>query len=232
MRDANPRLRVAEIFTSVQGEGTWLGVPSIFVRISGCNLRCQWCDTPYASWHPEGLILELSAIIDQLNLNPVRHIVITGGEPMMFDAIEPLAQALSAAGKVITIETAGTVARNLPCHLMSISPKLQNSIPDDPKWSDRHRDLMNDRTPLAQLLQTYPYQLKFVVTSLEDLAEIDTLLADLPPLEPERIFLMAEGTRAEELHARERTLIEACLSRGWRLAPRYHIDLFGNTKGT
>jgi 7-carboxy-7-deazaguanine synthase len=232
MREANSRLRIAEIFTSVQGEGTWLGVPSIFVRVSGCNLRCQWCDTPYASWHPEGPILELSAIIEQLTVNPVRHVVITGGEPMMFDAIEPLTKALFAAGKVITIETAGTVVRDLPCHLMSISPKLQNSIPDDPNWSNRHRDLMNDRTALAHLLQAYPYQLKFVITSLDDLAEIDSLLANLPTLEPERIFLMAEGTRADELHARERTLIEACLDRGWRLAPRYHIDLFGNTKGT
>jgi 7-carboxy-7-deazaguanine synthase len=232
MPDAEPQLRIAEIFTSVQGEGSWIGTPSIFVRISGCNLRCQWCDTPYASWHPEGTFRRVSDIVAELTDSPVRHVVITGGEPMLFEGTELLAQGLRIAGKTITIETAGTIMRNLACDLMSISPKLENSIPLDPTWTERHKSVMNDRTALAELIQAYPYQLKFVVESTKDLAEIENLLVGLPTVQSDRVFLMAEGAEAAKLHARERQLVDACIARGWRLAPRYHIDLFGNTKGT
>ena len=225
-------LRISEIFASVQGEGSWLGVPSVFVRVSGCNLRCQWCDTPYASWTPEGPVLPVTDVLEQVAQWSIRHVVVTGGEPMMFDAIEELTDGLRAAGKAVTIETAGTVMRAVACDLMSISPKLANSIPDDPVWSERHRMTMQNRQPLAELLTHYEYQLKFVVTSASDIQEIEALLGDLPPVEPERVFLMAEGTSADALHARERSLVDACIVRGWRLAPRYHIDLFGNRRGT
>lgn len=122
-------LRIAEIFTSLQGEGLWLGTPSTFVRISGCNLRCTWCDTPYASWNPEGSVRSVDEITNDVAGRNVAHIVLTGGEPMLFDPVEELASALRERGHTITIETAGTVFRELPCDLMSISPKLSNSTP-------------------------------------------------------------------------------------------------------
>jgi len=227
-------LRIAEIFTSVQGEGIWSGIPSIFVRVSGCNLRCQWCDTPYASWKPEGPTLSLYEIMERVTSDQVRHVVLTGGEPMLFDAIVPLAEALRAAGKVITIETAGTVDRALPCDLMSISPKLANSTPTDPTWSARHEATRHRPDVVRSLLQAYNYQLKFVVNPEggDDLAEIDALLAEIGPVDAERVLLMPEGTDSETLHRRGRALVPVCLERNWRLAPRLHIDLFGNTKGT
>ncbi|WP_436440803.1 radical SAM protein, partial [Enterococcus faecium] len=80
-----PTLRISEIFASVQGEGIWVGIPSVFVRVSGCNLRCVWCDTPYASWNPEGPILELEDILTQIETYKIDHVVLTGGEPMLFD---------------------------------------------------------------------------------------------------------------------------------------------------
>ena len=122
-------MRIAEIFRSIQGEGCLTGTESAFVRTSGCNLRCSYCDTPYASWTPEGEDLsvdEIAARVDQLDRN---HVVLTGGEPMLFAELIPLAARLRRSGRHITIETAGTLYLPLECDLMSISPKLSNSTP-------------------------------------------------------------------------------------------------------
>lgn len=225
------KLRIAETFASVQGEGTWLGVPSYFIRVSGCNLRCVWCDTPYASWAPEGPVREVESVASEAIAANIRHVVVTGGEPMLFDGVAQLCSILKAAGRIVTIETAGTVFREVACDLMSISPKLRNSRPDGP-WRASHEERRTNLDPLNQLLQGYTCQLKFVAEKPEDLREADELLAKLPSVEPERIFVMAEGRDAAVLHARERELMEPCLQRGWRLAPRYQIDLFGDLRGT
>ncbi|MCU0721251.1 MAG: 7-carboxy-7-deazaguanine synthase QueE, partial [Pirellula sp.] len=102
-------IRVSEIFHSVQGEGKLTGTPSVFVRTSGCNLRCWFCDTRYASWEPEGDQWSVPQIIDQVSKFPSKHVVLTGGEPMIFAEICELTAELRALGKHITIETAGTV---------------------------------------------------------------------------------------------------------------------------
>ncbi|MCC7229533.1 MAG: 7-carboxy-7-deazaguanine synthase QueE [Fimbriimonadaceae bacterium] len=229
------KLRIAEIFTSVQGEGQWVGIPSVFVRVSGCNLRCVWCDTPYASWNPEGPTLTVSDILREVARFPARYVVLTGGEPMLFEPIVELAKALHAEGKVITIETAGTVYRDLPCDLMSISPKLANSTPPpDSNWNDRHEATRLHREPLRKLMSQFDCQLKFVVNpeTGDDVAEIEALLAELPPIDPSRILLMAEGTESATLHRRMGLLVPACMKRNWRLTPRLHVDLFGNARGT
>lgn len=230
-----PKLRIAEIFSSIQGEGIWAGVPSIFVRVSGCNMRCVWCDTPYASWNPEGPTLAIAEILEQVSHSSISHVVLTGGEPLLFDSVVLLANELRNQGRTITIETAGTVFRDLPCDLMSISPKLANSTPpEESGWKSRHEQTRLDRRPLVDLLKNYDCQLKFVVNpeAGEDLKEIDDLLATLPKIDSNRILLMAEGTDSETLNRRMRMLAPVCMERNWRLSPRMHVDLFGNTRGT
>ncbi|MCC7433212.1 MAG: 7-carboxy-7-deazaguanine synthase QueE [Methanoregulaceae archaeon] len=228
-------LRIAEIFTSIQGEGERLGVPSVFVRISGCNLRCRWCDTPYASWNPEGPVRAVAEIIDEVSAAGVRDVVVTGGEPMLFDAVEPLLHGLAANGHYVTVETAGTVFRDVPIDLLSVSPKLANSPPDDPDWRERHEATSSDLNPLRQLLAQYRYQLKFVVDPDDDLTgqdrEIRAVLESVGA-SASQVMIMAEGTDSETLHRRGRALVEWCIERGYRLTPRFHVDLFGNTRGT
>jgi 7-carboxy-7-deazaguanine synthase len=229
------RLRVAEIFASIQGEGIWVGTPSVFIRVSGCNLRCVWCDTPYASWQPEGPIQAIDEIVAEATRHGIGHIVLTGGEPMLFDPIEELAARLKARGHTLTIETAGTFYRDLPCDLMSISPKLANSTPpEESGWRDRHETTRQDRKPLRRLVERYPFQLKFVVDPEQgdDVAEIEGLLSELPAVPPDRVLLMPEGTDAETLRRRQRLLVPIAMKRNWRITPRLHIELFGNTKGT
>ncbi|MFN7290258.1 MAG: 7-carboxy-7-deazaguanine synthase QueE, partial [Pirellula sp.] len=120
-------IRVSEIFHSVQGEGKLTGTPSVFVRTSGCNLRCWFCDTRYASWEPEGDQWSVQQIIDQVSKYPSKHVVLTGGEPMIFSEICQLTAELRALGKHITIETAGTDDLDAECDLCSIIPKLSKS---------------------------------------------------------------------------------------------------------
>src|SRR5690349_20327441 len=134
-------MKIAEIFYSVQGEGALVGVPSVFVRTSGCNLRCVWCDTPYTSWQPEGDERSVDSIVEEVNRHGAAHVVITGGEPMIAPGVAELTRRLR---QHITIETAGTVAAEVHCDLMSISPKLESSVPrerDGGRWAAQHERL-------------------------------------------------------------------------------------------
>src|SRR5258708_5450135 len=130
--DASRKLmKLSELFYSVQGEGKLVGVPSVFVRASGCNLRCVWCDTPYASWSPEGEEIAVAEIVARVREHGAGHVVITGGEPMIMPDIVELCAALRAEGRHITIETAATVYKPVAADLASLSPKLSNSTPHD-----------------------------------------------------------------------------------------------------
>ena len=232
---SDPTLRIAEIFSSVQGEGIWTGVPSTFVRISGCNLRCAWCDTKYASWEPEGPTMTVAQILAEVQRHPCVHVVLTGGEPMLFEPIEELALQLKSLGHTITVETAGTIHRTLACDLMSISPKLANSTPVSlGGWKDRHEKTRINLEALSDLIRDYDHQLKFVVNPEQgdDIPEILSLLERLPPVAPDSVLLMPEGLDSETLRRRGNMLVETCKSRGWRLCMRLHVELFGNMRGT
>ncbi len=222
-------MKIAELFYSLQGEGSLVGVPSVFIRTSGCNLRCSWCDTPYTSWQPEGVDLTLRQILDEVGAHPARHVVVTGGEPMIAPEILPLTQQLRELGLHITIETAGTVFQPVACDLMSISPKLSNSTPEG-SWAARHDRLRIQPAVLAELMGRYDYQLKFVVEKSADLAEVRDLVATLSASR-ERVILMPEGTDPAVLHERALWLAEICKEEGFRFSPRLHVDLYGNRRG-
>ena len=222
-------MKIAELFYSIQGEGSLVGVPSFFIRTSGCNLRCTWCDTPYTSWKPEGRDFTLDQILSEVQAQPVRHVVVTGGEPMIAPEIVPLTERLRAASMHITVETAGTVFHPVACDLMSISPKLANSTPAAP-WTAQHERLRINYEVLARLMAHYDYQLKFVVAAPEDLHELRALVTDLQA-DPTRVILMPEGTDRNRLQERAAWVTEICKSEGYRFSPRLHIDLYGNRRG-
>ena len=229
-------MRIAEIFHSIQGEGLLAGVPSVFIRTSGCNLRCDWCDTPYASWKPEGPEMSVSEILKEISALNCNHVVLTGGEPMIAPDLAELAGALKKQSKHITIETAGTIHPNgIPCDLASLSPKLSNSTPSperDPAWAKKHEAIRLQPEVICEWIRKYPFQLKFVVSTENDLAEIKTLLSRLPPVPSDRILLMPEGIDVKTLATRSPWLVEICKREGFRFCPRLHIELFGHTRGT
>ena len=240
-------MRISEIFYSIQGEGILAGVPSVFVRTSGCNLRCTWCDTPYTSWNPEGRDYSIEEIVAEvlqsrdrkgavLTPFPQRHsghVIVTGGEPMITDGIVELTHGLKQSGMHVTIETAGTVHKDVVCDLMSISPKLANSTPhqrDGGRWAAQHDRLRYQPEVLKQLTREFEYQLKFVVTSPDDLAEIESMLQEISA-DRARVVLMAEGTDAATIRERAAWITEICKREGFRYSPRLHIDVWGNRRG-
>jgi len=229
-------MRIAEIFHSIQGEGLLAGVPSIFIRTSGCNLRCHWCDTPYASWKPEGPEMSVEEILEKITEWNCDHVVLTGGEPMIAPDLPELAAVLKKQNKHITIETAGTILPNgIPCDLASISPKLSNSTPSperDPAWAKKHEATRLQPEVISEWIRNYSFQLKFVVSSENDLVEIKNLISCLPPVPSDRILLMPEGIDVKTLAARSPWLADICKQEGFRFCPRLHIELFGHTRGT
>ena len=229
-------MRIAEIFHSIQGEGRLAGVPSVFIRTSGCNLRCQWCDTPYASWKPEGPEISVEEILRKVSDWNCRHVVLTGGEPMIAPELPTLATELHKAGKHITIETAATVSpQGISCDLASLSPKLSNSTPPvglDPAWSRKHEETRLRPDVIAEWIKNYDFQVKFVVSSEKDLKEIKDLFLHLPPVPLDRILLMPEGTDTKTLASRTPWLLEICKREGFRFCPRLQIELYGHTRGT
>ncbi len=232
-------MKISEIFFSIQGEGQWLGMPSVFIRTSGCNLRCRWCDTPYASWNPQGAEMSIGAILDQVGRHAVEHVVITGGEPLIQAEVVELAAQLKVRQKYVTLETAGTFWRNIAVDLASISPKLANSTPHDRAdgtFAKTHESARIDIPTLTQFVRSTKIkhrQWKFVICGPEDLVEVEGLLAALADLTPQRenIFLMPEGIDAAELHKKGTWLAELCKARGYRFGARLHISLYGNRRG-
>lgn len=228
---------VSEIFHSLQGEGVLTGVPSVFVRASGCNLRCNWCDTPYASWEPEGETRTVAQIVAEIRNHPARHVVLTGGEPMIAKDIRILADELKKLDYHVTIETAATIAPGgIACDLASLSPKLLNSAPDERlsvAWRKKHEQLRWQPNVVREWIDRYPYQFKFVVSQPSDIEEIEGMLVSLGRDIPrDRVLLMPEGTTLETIRSRAGWLGELCKARGYRYAHRLHIELYGNKRGT
>jgi 7-carboxy-7-deazaguanine synthase len=244
-------MRIAEIFYSLQGEGILTGVPSVFVRVAGCNLRCTWCDTPYASWNPQGNDLLPESILAEVVRHPTRYVVLTGGEPLMFAQMVPLIKALKEHGKHITLETAGTLwLEGLPqgsIDLASISPKLANSTPAS-REGGRFAAAHEQHRINIEVLKRFATrgdgvirqcQWKFVISSPQDLQEMEDLIthlnAELPTnsrIDHDDVLLMPEGIDAAVLAERSRWLADICKTKGYRLSPRLHVYLWGNTPGT
>ena len=208
------------------------GMPSVFIRLAGCPLRCRWCDTKYA-W-PQSAASEYT--IEQLKEKvlpfPTRHLVVTGGEPLVVDGLAELIQSFAESRMHITIETSGIkYIPGLACDLMSISPKLSNSTPADPDTADEHEKQRLDISALNELIDNYEYQLKFVVDTAADLNEIACCIEQLKNVDPYKVYLMPQATTRQELIEKSQMLAKFCMQTGFALSQRLQIMLWENEKG-
>jgi len=242
--DDEPALPVNELFYSLQGEGKLAGTPSVFVRTSGCNLRCWFCDSYHTSWEPTHATMTVDEILAEVDGYDADHVVVTGGEPLVHDAVAVLLDRLDDAGYHVTVETNGTVHRDVPIDLASVSPKLASSTPtaerdpkDDGEWADRHDDRRLDVDTLARLVEAYETQLKFVVSDEGDVRELDELVsrvraaADVP-VPDQDVLLMAEGATRERLAATRERVAELAMEYGYRFTPRLHVTLWNDAPET
>ena len=247
--DYNKVQPLGETYTCLQGEGKYIGIPHILIRVTGCRLRCQFsnsfCDTPYASWKPEKGKYTLNDIVKFYEDNPhIKYTMITGGGP----TIHPeLLQELCRIGKyyrhTITIETEGSEFVQTRGDLISLSPKLSNSTPRPGTWmsfanrevtekdKQQHEKWRCNYEAMEQLINNHPdYQLKPVISNEEDLVEVKELQKILG-VPNDKVWLMPEGLVEEELNKRRRWLMELCTEQGYNFTDRLHIIAYGDTRG-
>lgn len=210
-------------------------MPSAFIRTSGCNLRCVWCDTPYTSWRPEGNEWKLGEILAEVRSRPTAHVVVTGGEPLLAREIEQLTKRLKQKKYHITIETAATIFKPVVCDLISMSPKLSNSTPwkrEKGKFARMHEEHRLNFPVMQRFMDGYDYQLKFVVGEKRDFAEIQTILKGLKNIDPTRVLVMAQARTRRELREKAPWIVELCKAHGFCYTSRLQIELYGNRRGT
>jgi len=231
-----------EIFAALQGEGPSAGRPSAFVRLSRCNLACQWCDTAY-TWRFTGdnrphrdetaydraanqLLLEESEVAARIAALGQDRLVVTGGEPLLqAPALARLLKLLEMPH--VEIETNGTVAPTPALDALvdqyNVSPKLAHS------GNPANLALIPER--LAAFAADPRAFFKFVIAAPEDCAEVLAITTQYA-IPSGQVFLMPEGRDSETLRSRERWLGDICLQHGFRLSDRLHIHLSGDTRGT
>jgi 7-carboxy-7-deazaguanine synthase len=150
------RLRINEIFHSLQGEADCVGFPTVFVRLTGCPLRCQYCDTEYA-FH-SGNWLDRSAILEQVRSFGARHVCVTGGEPLAQPNCIKLLEELCDAGFAVSLETSGAL------DVSAVDPRVSRVIDVKTPGSN---EVSRNRTENLALLSARD-QLKFVICSRAD----------------------------------------------------------------
>jgi len=237
-------VRIVEQFDTLQGEGKYLGIPSHFIRTTGCNLRCAWenpdgsvtkCDTPYTSWNPEkGEKLNLEDTLNHLADGNIEHVVITGGEPMLQPDIADVVQLLSGEGYIVTVETNGTIYKEgLSQAFMSISPKLRSSYAATGKEKEIHMKNNDFSETLKKWVGVgnRNYQIKFVVNTETDLTQIRIYQEMWKDVPAKQIWLMPQGITSEQFEENTKRIFDYCVDQGVNYSPRMHIDMFGNKRG-
>jgi 7-carboxy-7-deazaguanine synthase len=225
-------MRVSGIFHSIQGEGFLAGVPSVFVRLAGCPLRCVWCDTKYAWDVRSGREMTVEGVVERVGRFECGHVVVTGGEPMVNPALAGLLRRLAMGVRHITVETAGIAfIPELPCELMSISPKLGNSAPRDPRSAARHERLRLNRPAIAGLIGRYDYQLKFVVDSPDDILQVREVLEGIDGVDLRKVMLMPRAATRLEYLEKAPLVAEMCRQTGFAFSPRLQVVLWDNARG-
>ena len=208
------------------------GVPSVFVRLAGCPLRCRWCDTKYAWDETAGAHYSVGKIVRTVQQWSCKFVVITGGEPMVNSELPELVRKLKKSGKHITIETVGIAfVQDLACDLMSISPKLSNSTPAEPELAKIHEDSRLDIAVLGELIDNYKYQLKFVVDSQADLPEIQRTVEEIGNVDLEKVMLMPQAGTRDELLAKSPMVADMCKRTGFAFCQRLQVLLWNNGRG-
>ncbi len=225
-------IKVCEMFQSIQGEGILQGIPSVLIRLVGCNLSCDWCDTKDVLYKGNYFTLNEQELLERLSQYNSKYIIITGGEPTLFEQLGQLISVLQNRGYHITVETNGTINTKIDCDLLSISPKLSNSIPKSIKSKEQREDYNQKRINIKAIrsyIRNNNYQIKFVVRDMqEDFDEIKELLDELGEYDKERILIMPQAASIEQLNKVQAEIVRLCILNNMRYANRLQLQIWRN----
>lgn len=230
------------IFHTLQGEGKYMGYPCTFVRLSLCNLRCEWknkdgsstrCDTPYTSFEPEKNDVEIDQIIKEVS-DKNYHVVVSGGEPFFQANVSELIKELRLNNKYVTVETNGTIYRENQADFISLSPKLKSSS-SNPERGQIHDKQRINLGALSKFIVNHDYQFKFVVNNEEEVEEILDIKRELWQLTgidiSEKIWLMPQGVSKEQFDEKAEWIWDICKKHHWKYTDRLHIRVYGQRVG-
>lgn len=227
-------MKVSEIFMSVQGEGRLAGTVATFIRLAGCNLRCRWCDTPYALEDQQGEQMTIEQMLEKIDSYKSHYVVVTGGEPLICPELPVLMDGLKKLGRHTTLETSATQYRPVNCDLVSISPKLEHSVPIAGPLANHAQSHKTNRLnieAIQQFIGNHDCQLKFVVECESDLTEIEQILTELEGFDKSAVLLMPQARTRAEHTERGPLVAELCIKHGYRYCPRLQVELWSDRRG-
>ena len=225
-------MKISEIFESIQGEGNNAGKPAVFLRTAECNLKCVWCDTKYTwdwknyDYSKEVNEISIKEVRQSLEQFRVRHLVITGGEPLMQQ--DDLAELLTFLKPkfYVEVETNGTILPNNALSVLvdqwNVSPKTKNS--------GNPLEMCEDNECYTFFSKKKNCYFKYVVESEEDLIEINQLISKYN-LEKERVLLMTQAMTKEEILAKEKNVFTLSKKNSLGFSPRLHVMKWGSQRG-
>ena len=225
-------VKISEIFESIQGEGTNAGKTAIFLRTAECNLRCTWCDTKYTwdwknfNYADEVKEISIKGIRQTLEQSSVRHLVITGGEPLMQQ--NDLAELLTFLKPefYVEVETNGTILPNNALSALvdqwNVSPKTKNS--------GNPEELCDNNECYVFFSKQKNCYFKYVVENANDLVEFKKLISKYS-LDKNKVLLMPQASTKSEIISREKIVSKIAKNSKLRYSPRIHVSMWGNQRG-
>jgi len=235
MQITDNKYYISEIFESIQGEGNFAGVYSLFIRFHFCNLTCSWCDTKYTWFEKSGAFKEYSAeeLKSIIRNSKPYHIIFTGGEPVLYRL-----DKLTVEGKKFHVETNATIIPTTKIDIQQgAKTRLSRKAMDTriistfnwvvaSKLSNSNQKL-NEEAILYWAKQQFCIY-KFIIQSLTDLDEIEQFIQKFGILK-QKVYIGLEGVTTESQI--RGTLVDAIINRGYNFSPRLQVLLWGNERG-
>lgn len=207
-----------------------VGTVSVIIRLGGCNLKCKWCDEKNSSDPAMGRETSIDNLLEKVVAYNCKNVIITGGEPLIHSEIKELTDKLKKAGYHITIETNATIKKNVNCDLISISPKLKNSVPDKIINPEKYNEKRINIEVIKFYIKNYNYQIKFVVDSEPDFNEINEILSKIGSYDKSRVLIMPLASSRNQLFKIQKKVVDMCIRRNFRYNNRLQVQIWGKGK--
>lgn len=223
-------MKIIEIFKTIQGEGVLVGTVSVMVRLWGCNLKCKWCDEKFSLKPGTGYEISISDLLKKINSYDCKNVIITGGEPLIYPDIVELTNELKKRDYHITIETNATIKRKIKCDLISMSPKLSHSVPNNIGDARKYDKIRMNIDAIKYYIKNHNYQIKFVIMYKKDLDEVEKVLLQIGDYNRSKILIMPLASSRRQLFNIQKEVVKMCIEKNLRYCNRLQLQIWGKNK--